>query len=129
MGKIEKIVKSLLVETNSIKALCKEQHIEVIKTDIETEGLCLICFNSKFIIINDSLSELSEDFVICHELGHINLHDNSLIYLREHAFFSGDKLENEADIFSINMLMNLNKNYEIESEKDLEIIEQINKLK
>lgn len=96
--------------------------------DIETEGLCLTCFNNKFIIINNNLTNLSRDFVIGHQLGHIMLHDNGLIYLKENAFFSNDKLEDEADKFSANMLTILNKEYEIESEMDLEIIKKINKI-
>lgn len=129
MGKIEKIVKSLLTETkHTLKAICEEQNVEIIKMNIEADGLCLTCFNSKFIIINNRLTELSEDFIIGHELGHINLHDTDLIYLKENTFFSKDKLENEANLFSISILSTLNKNYEIESEKDLEIKEQINKL-
>ena len=128
--KIDKLISLLLSKNSSIPSICKNEEIEILETGmLSIEGVCISCFDDKFIVLSNSLTELSKDFVTSHELGHALLHDDDLLFLKKNTFFSSRKLEDEANLFAMNLLTGLNKNYEIESEKDLEIIEQINKLK
>lgn len=74
----------------------------------------------KQIHINASLNEQDACFACAHELGHAVIHPNaSTPFLRSKTFLSVDKLEIEANIFAVNLLISdeiisENKNYSAE---------------
>ena len=60
----------------------------------------------KQIHINQTLDEYNAKFTCAHELGHAILHPNaSTPFLRSKTFLSVDKLEIEANIFAVNLLI------------------------
>lgn len=63
-------------------------------------------FRMKQIHINQNLNEQDAKFTCAHELGHAILHPNaSTPFLRSKTFLSVDKLEIEANIFAVNLLI------------------------
>lgn len=129
--KIKNIVYSLVEKNqeNSIINICKNENIEIIESEIRSvEGICINCFDDKFIVLNDSLSPLTRDYVTGHELGHAKIHDDDLMYLKNISSYNSSRLEYEANYFSVCLLYSLKKEYEIESEIDEKIIKEINKI-
>ncbi|MGG3663178.1 ImmA/IrrE family metallo-endopeptidase [Bacillus gobiensis] len=60
----------------------------------------------KFIHINNKLSELERIFVCAHELGHSVLHPRSnTSFMRQNTYFSLDKMEVEANMFAVELLL------------------------
>ncbi|MEK5008823.1 ImmA/IrrE family metallo-endopeptidase [Bacillus sp. FSL K6-3312] len=62
-------------------------------------------FRTKFIHINEKVSEKSSFFVCAHELGHALLHsDSNTPFLKRNTFFSTEKIELEANFFAMHLL-------------------------
>lgn len=60
----------------------------------------------KVFFINENLDEISQHFCIAHELGHAILHTKSNVYFNSSkTFFVQAKLENEADKFAAELLI------------------------
>lgn len=92
--------------TNPIE-LAKCLNINVIFEELGTiNGYYNTAFRQKFIHINSNLEEHKQKFTIAHELGHAILHPKSNTpFLRENTLFSIDKLEIEANLFAVNLLI------------------------
>lgn len=61
---------------------------------------------SKFIHLNNNIPESLKSFVCAHELGHAIRHpDINTPFLKRHTLFSTDKIEREANLFAIELLM------------------------
>lgn len=92
--------------TNPIE-LAKCLNINVIFEELGTiNGYYNTAFRQKFIHINSNLEEHKQKFTIAHELGHAILHPKSNTpFLRENTLFSIDKLEIEANLFDVNLLI------------------------
>lgn len=92
--------------TNPIE-LAKCLNINVIFEELGTiNGYYNTAFRQKFIHINSNLEEHKQKFAIAHELGHAILHPKSNTpFLRENTLFSIDKLEIEANLFAVNLLI------------------------
>ncbi|WHX74682.1 ImmA/IrrE family metallo-endopeptidase [Bacillus safensis] len=62
-------------------------------------------FRTKFIHINEKVSEKGGYFVCAHELGHALLHSESNTpFLKKNTFFSTEKIELEANFFAMHLL-------------------------
>ncbi|MGE8203982.1 ImmA/IrrE family metallo-endopeptidase [Heyndrickxia sp. NPDC080065] len=60
----------------------------------------------QFIHINEQLEENMQRLVCAHELGHAILHPKvNTSFLKKNTFFSIDKLEMEANLFAVELLM------------------------
>lgn len=63
-------------------------------------------YRFKFIHINQNLSKRKQRFVCAHELGHAILHpDVNTPFLTQHTLFSKSKVERQANIFAVELLM------------------------
>jgi len=68
-------------------------------------GLAISIAKKKFIFISSSLSELEQQFVIGHELGHFYLHPSTnFVFILQNTFFH-DKHEYQANRFSCELLL------------------------
>lgn len=110
-------------ETNDPKLLCKYLGVKVIYANLgKVKGIFLKCFDDCHIIINNTLEKFSKDFVTAHELKH-NLTDaeEQVMFLKDYTFFYGDKLEDEANYFASQLLLNKETlNYDIEEDEELD---------
>ena len=115
---------------SNLKDFCQNEDIEILEANITSaKGFCLTCFDQKYIILNDTLTPLTRDFVIAHELGHGLLHNDDLIYLKKNTLFSGSKLEEEANYFAGKVMALIDNEYILESESDYQIMETLNSIK
>ncbi|MBU5669577.1 ImmA/IrrE family metallo-endopeptidase [Peptoniphilus sp. MSJ-1] len=79
------------------------------------KGYTLKIYRSNLIYINENLNEIETRNTILHELGHIFCkHDENRIFtsLKTHQVTS--KLENQADLFTVAMLINALEEEELE---------------
>lgn len=61
---------------------------------------------TKVLHINESLSRKEQNFTCSHELGHAILHpDHNTAFLKKNTLFSTDRLEIEANTFSVELLL------------------------
>lgn len=69
-------------------------------------GYYFQAYRIKQICLNCNLSKEQEAFVLAHEIGHSVLHPNAnTLFLREGTFLSIDKMEMEANLFAIELLL------------------------
>jgi Zn-dependent peptidase ImmA (M78 family) len=74
-----------------------------------TKGFYINLIRNKFIVINSNSTEKYRKIIIAHELGHALLHNNkSTCLIREYTLFPRGKIENEANIFAAELLINEN---------------------
>ncbi|MGX4686341.1 hypothetical protein JNUCC83_05495 [Vagococcus sp. JNUCC 83] len=85
-----------------IKEILKKNNIELIVTELENDGFCII--KSKTIFVNCYLSEQRTIEVILHEAEHILSHSDYMELYRA-SYFYHSKFENEADSYVINTLL------------------------
>lgn len=63
-------------------------------------------YRIQHIVLNTSLDDRMEKYVYAHELGHAILHPNANTpFLRENTFLSINKMEKEANLFSMYLLI------------------------
>lgn len=106
----EKItVESLISAYNTNNPFCiaKEKRIIVL---FEPLGDALGYYNfyvrHKMIHINRDAPSYMKTFICAHELGHSILHpDVNTPFLKKHTLFSTDKIEREANIFAVELLL------------------------
>lgn len=95
-------------KTNDPFEIASEMNIHVFyqKLDPSIYGFYKYYKRNKYICINDSICH-SEAKVTCgHELGHAILHPNlNTPFLRKNTFISIDKIEREANLFSVELLL------------------------
>ena len=94
--------------------LCKELQIELVYFDLgeETRGIIQTYKDDHIICINNKLTEMEQQFVCAHELGHFILHKNiNTVFLKRCTFHKTDRYEIEADLFASTLLDLLYKNF------------------
>ncbi|WP_051691105.1 ImmA/IrrE family metallo-endopeptidase [Bacillus zhangzhouensis] len=108
MGDITETVSTLQNKFKSSDPffIANKLDIIVIHEDLgNTLGYYSKHFRTKFIHINEKVSEKSSFFVCAHELGHALLHSNSNTpFLKRNTFFSTEKIELEANFFAMHLL-------------------------
>ncbi|ASF30052.1 hypothetical protein WV34_15355 [Bacillus amyloliquefaciens] len=108
MESIAKKVKTLTkkFETNDPFEIAKALGIEVVYEELgKTLGYYSRHFRIKVIHINQNASEKCKVFICAHELGHAVCHpDANTPFLKNHTFFSTDRIEEEANFFAVNLL-------------------------
>ncbi|SHK68420.1 ImmA/IrrE family metallo-endopeptidase [Tepidibacter formicigenes] len=71
-----------------------------------TKGFYINVKRNKFIVINSNLDECSKRIVLAHELGHAMLHSSKEVhFIRENTLFPRGKIENEANKFAAELLI------------------------
>lgn len=92
--------------TNPLE-LAEYLNITVLFENLGTiNGYYNTAFRQKFIHINSNLENHKQKFTIAHELGHAILHPNANTpFLRENTLFSVNKLEREANLFAVYLLI------------------------
>ncbi|MED5050594.1 ImmA/IrrE family metallo-endopeptidase [Anoxybacillus rupiensis] len=107
--RIKNIVEQLIKihNTNDPFKIAKEKNIIVLFADLgDTLGFYSTYKRFQFIHLNHNLSEEEQHFVCAHELGHAILHPKSNTpFLRENTLLSVEKLEVEANIFAVELLL------------------------
>lgn len=102
--------------TNDPFVLCKELGIWFYIVPLgNVQGHYTYIKRKKVFFINENLNEVQRNFCCAHELGHVILHAKSNVYFnnsKTHLLQS--KLENEADLFASELLLddNLLQNYQ-----------------
>lgn len=99
--------------TNDPLKIAKEKNIEVIFAPLKIWGMYKYIKKNKVIFVNSLLSELEQNIVLVHELGHAILHPKSECFFSDATnYLSKIKVEYEANLFlaefSIDDIMNLN---------------------
>lgn len=104
---IQQIICSL--DKSSLLQILSELQIQILYIDNENtsfqHGAALKINDFPFIFIENNLEEALEEYVICHELGHILMHDFQSI-----SHFSSNvksKKEREANIFAVHILAHI----------------------
>jgi Zn-dependent peptidase ImmA (M78 family) len=87
--------------------ISQERNIELIFEDLEDIlGYYHYHRRVQLIHINHKLSDTAQRFVCAHELGHAIQHPKeNTAYLSKHTLFSTNKLENEANTFAVELLV------------------------
>jgi len=71
-----------------------------------TKGFYIKTLRNKFIVINNTLDEISQRIVSAHELGHAILHSSAPIcFIREYTLFPIGPYEIEANNFAAELLI------------------------
>ncbi|PGN60741.1 hypothetical protein CN966_05620 [Bacillus cereus] len=94
-------------ETTNPFEIARRKNIIVLFEDLgNTLGFYNTYKRFKFIHINNQIDETLQRFVCAHELGHAILHPKANTpFLRNQTFFSVDRLEIEANIFAVELLL------------------------
>lgn len=104
-NEVEKIIKKY--NTNNPFELCDFLGIWVYVMPLgKIEGHYTYNKRKKVFFINENLSEQQKYFCCAHELGHALLHTKSNVYFNSSkTFFVQNKLENQADEFAAELLL------------------------
>lgn len=95
-------------ETNDPFELASFMNINVVYWDLheEIKGFYKYDKRNKFIVINCNSDEKSQIFTAAHELGHSQMHSRvNTPFLREKTFLSVDRIEIEANVFAVELLL------------------------
>lgn len=94
-------------KTNNPFELASGENVIVLLEPLgSTNGYYNKIFRQKFIHINNNLSYTKQLYTCAHELGHVVLHPNANTpFLRDNTFYSVNKLELEANIFTSKLLI------------------------
>ncbi|MFJ7663702.1 ImmA/IrrE family metallo-endopeptidase [Lysinibacillus sp. NPDC097162] len=107
---IKKIVQDLIntYQTNDIAVITQQMNVQIIEYDLDDEihGFYRYVRRNKYIFINSNLAKHKKEFVSVHELGHVVLHpDVNTPFMRSNTYFSIDKIEHQANIFAVELLI------------------------
>ena len=93
--------------TNNPYKLAELLNIIICYADLgSTWGYYTTYKRSRFIIINQNISETLQTYTCAHELGHSVLHKGvSTPFLRKHTLFSVEKIERQANTFAVELLL------------------------
>lgn len=100
-------VKNLIEKcgTRSPYELCKKLDITIMYRDIgEIKGFFTKALNKKYIVVNELLDEISQELVLCHELGHAYLHSNEEALFLKAGLGYSNVFEDEANLFAVELL-------------------------
>lgn len=94
-------------KTNNPFELAQLLNIIVMYAELgSTWGYYTTYKRSKFIIINQNISEELQSYTCAHELSHSVLHKGvSTPFLKAHTLFSIDKIERQANTFAVELLL------------------------
>ncbi len=94
-------------KTNNPYELAKLLNIIILYAELgNTWGYYTTYKRSRFIIINQNISETLQTYTCAHELGHSVLHKGvSTPFLRKHTLFSVEKIERQANTFAVELLL------------------------
>ncbi|MFC4387483.1 ImmA/IrrE family metallo-endopeptidase [Gracilibacillus marinus] len=103
--KVEQLVKKY--NTNDPFELADKLHINIVFEPLGSiQGYYSRSHRTKVIHINDTLSPKKRLFTCSHEMGHAILHPNeNTSFLKSQTLFSTDKLEQEANLFALELLL------------------------
>ena len=103
-------VKNLINKYNTSDPfiLCKKLGIIVVSCDLgNLKGYYKHSYGKKVIVINSIFSAFKQKIILAHELGHAVLHSSSTVALmHNHILQYGNAIENEANKFAAELLMN-----------------------
>jgi|SRR5690606_36867826 len=107
---IKDIVTTLISKygTNNPFDIATAKNIHVIEQEMHEEiyGFYKYIRRNKFIFINSNLDTPTKKFTCAHELGHSELHPRiNTPFLRTRTLYSIDKIEHEANLFAVELLM------------------------
>ena len=104
-GTVAKVVK--YHKTNNPFEICKAMDIVVRYEHLgNILGYCDTHFRMRTIHINNDAPDQLYPFICAHELGHAILHKNiNTPFLRKNTLFSIDKIEREANTFTVELLL------------------------
>ncbi|KOP70992.1 ImmA/IrrE family metallo-endopeptidase [Cytobacillus solani] len=110
MGWIKTIVNEIKKKhkTSDPFELASLKKIHIIPWDLHEEILGFYKYDkrNKYIFINNNLDNEMQKYICAHELGHAILHPRvNTPFLRKNTLFSLDKIEVEADIFAVEILI------------------------
>ena len=100
-------VKNLIEKygTRSPYELCKKLDITIMYRDIgEVRGFFKKVLNKKYIVVNELLNEISQELVLCHELGHAYLHSSEETLFLKSGLGYSNIFEAEANLFGLELL-------------------------
>lgn len=100
-------VKNLIEKcgTRSPYELCKKLDITIMYRDIgEVKGFFKKVLNKKYIVVNELLDEISQELVLCHELGHAYLHSSEETLFLKSGLGYSNIFEDEANLFALELL-------------------------
>lgn len=88
----------LLEEYGNIYNLIKDKGIILKYVDLDSSirGLSI----DNIIFINSNISDFDKEFVIAHEVGHYELHDDSIRQFSKIEAFKGSREETQANLFA-----------------------------
>ncbi|MFV0519784.1 MAG: ImmA/IrrE family metallo-endopeptidase [Lachnospirales bacterium] len=106
---IEKKIKKIVTkhQTNNPIELAERLGFIVLFENLGTiNGYYNVSSRQKIIHINENLPRHIQLLTVAHELGHGILHNKiNTAFLKEHTFLSVNKLEKEANLFAIHLLI------------------------
>lgn len=109
MPYISSVVAKMMLKhgTNNPFEIAAQKNIMVLFSDLgETFGFFFSERRVKFIHINSALDDSLKRFVCAHELGHCILHPKlNTSFMQKNTFFSVDRIEKEANIFAVKLLV------------------------
>ena len=88
----------LLEESGNIYNLIKDKGIILKYVDLDSSIRGLSVDN--IIFINSNISDFDKEFVIAHEVGHYELHDDSIRQFSKIEAFKGSREETQANLFA-----------------------------
>ncbi len=90
--------KKLLKEYGNIYNLIKDKKITLkyVNLDSSVRGLSV----DNIIFINSNISDFDKEFVIAHEIGHYELHDDTIRQFSKIEAFKGSREETQANLFA-----------------------------
>ncbi len=90
--------KRLLKEYGNIYNLIKDKKITLKYVDLDSSVRGLSVDN--IIFINSNISDFDKEFVIAHEIGHYELHDDTIRQFSKIEAFKGSREETQANLFA-----------------------------
>ncbi|TDQ35235.1 ImmA/IrrE family metallo-endopeptidase [Aureibacillus halotolerans] len=102
--------------TNNPFEIASEQKISVVKQDMHEEimGFYKYIRRAQYIFVNSNLNCAEQTFTCAHELGHSQLHrEINTPFLRHKTLYSVDKVEQEANMFAVELLMHDEELYKL----------------
>ncbi|MFD1450884.1 ImmA/IrrE family metallo-endopeptidase [Oceanobacillus sojae] len=102
-------------KTNDPYEIIAAKKIILIERDMHEDiyGFYKYIRRNKFIFLNSKLSDAIKKFTSAHELGHVELHPKTNTpFLRRNTLLSVDKIEQEANRFAVELLLQDQSIYE-----------------
>lgn len=94
-------------DTNDPYKIAKELGITVMAVELpeRTYGIFKRVLGRKYVLVNDSLPEGIQRFIVAHELGHVLMHPGYSYYRMENrGYYASTMKEEEADQFALMLL-------------------------